>query len=107
MVSQQDCTRGGVTLACATFEMTSSTDPKSIQDLFARMFKNDKSFQEVKFDRFEMTNVVRVTLETATMVPHAWSLNKSVIMAATGPKGERFDASQKEARTMKFTYAQK
>ena len=107
MVSKGDCQRGGVTLACATFEMTSSTDPKGIEALMKRALSGAGGMEGVTVDRIEVSHVVRVTLETATMVPHGWSLQKDFGFAMTHPKEGRFEATQKETRATKYSYPPK
>lgn len=104
MVSKGNCRRGGRDLPCATFEMRSSTDPKSFEALLERVIRTAKGPQGIKYERFDVQTLVRVTLETDTMLPHDFTMTKTVQMVATVPGQGRMQAFSTDVRTAKYSY---
>ena len=104
MISKGNCRRAGKDLACATFELRSSIDPKSFEALLERIIKTAKGPQGIKYERFDVQTLVRVTLEADTMLPHNFTMAKTVQMVATVPGEGRMEAFSTDARTAKYSY---
>lgn len=104
MVEKSTCTRNGTARACAVFETRSAVDQPTAQALMQRMLEGAKNMPAVRFETFDVVTVVRVKLETETMVPHTLTSTKTVQVSAT-PAGEgRQEIKQVDRRTSRFEY---
>ena len=103
MVSRAPCTRLGTTYECATLELSSALDPKAMKQLLERLMEGAKGMPDFSSARYDIRTVMRVTLETGTMLPHAFEMTKTVQMDAT-IQGEKMQGGQVERRTTRFAY---
>ena len=104
MVEQGVCSRGGAKIDCALFEMRSAVDQAAIQTVMKRLLEGAKDAQGGQFEKIDLVTVMRLRLETDTMVPHEVSTTKTIEMTATSPQGARTEVKQVERRTSRFSY---
>lgn len=104
MVERRTCERGGAKIDCAVFEMRSAVDQAAMEALMKRMMSGIKDVPAVKYDRIDVVTVVRVRLETHTMVPHELTTTKTIEMAASAPGEGRMEMKQIDRRTSRFSY---
>ena len=103
MLSRAPCTRAGTTYDCATVELSSAPDPKAMRLVLDRLMAGAKDMQDFSYERYDLRTEMRVTLETATMLPHAFEMTKTMQVDAT-IKDQKMQGTQVERRTTKFTY---
>ena len=104
MVGTAPCSRGTGTFSCATFELKSAADQKSVQTVLEQMLRGVKGMEGVRYEHFDIQTVVRVTLETHTMLPHDFSMTKTVTMTVSKAGEGRFEGAQVDSRTAKYRY---
>ena len=104
MVERTECTRGGTRYACAVFEMRSEVDPASMREALARMLQGIKDMPQITYENIDMVTVVRVRLETATMLPHALTVTRTVDVTMSAADHPATLVRQIERRASTFTY---
>lgn len=104
MVERSECTRGGVHYACGVFEMRSEVDPASMRDAFARLTEGVKDVPRITYEDVDMVTIARVRLETATMLPHALTITRTVKMTMSAPGYPATVVRQVERRNSTFSY---
>jgi hypothetical protein len=104
MIEQGVCSRGGAKINCALFEMRSAVDQAAVKAVMKRLLEGAKDLQGGQFERIDIVTVMRLRLETETMVPHDLSTTKTIEMTATSPQGARTEVKQVERRTSRFSY---
>jgi hypothetical protein len=104
MIERIDCVRGGVRLECGVFETRSAVDQAAMEPIMKRLMEGVAGMQTVTYERLDVVSTARVRLETRTMVPHELATSRTVTMVATGPDGQRMNATQTDRRTWTFSY---
>jgi hypothetical protein len=104
MVARRECTRASALVSCATFEMSTSADPQSVGALLKRILDAARNMEGVTFEQYDLRTILRVTLETATMLPHALALTKTASTAMSIPGEGRVEIDQADKTIMTFTY---
>lgn len=105
MVEKGECTRGGVRYECGVFEMRSDVDPAALEGIMKRLLEGMKELAEAfKLDRFEMVTIVRVKLETGTMLPHELHTTRTVNVSMSAPGVPSMSTRQVERRASTFSY---
>jgi hypothetical protein len=63
-----------------------------------------KELEGLRYDELDIITVVRVKLETATMLPHDYSMTKTVKVKMSMPGESPVALTQIERRASTFTY---
>jgi hypothetical protein len=97
------CERTGETFTCATFEMKTVVDSEALATLTARLQKDSPMVLSSGVMPLELEEVIRVTMETGTMLPHEMVLTRVTRLRVTvsGESGIERDA---ESRRSVFVY---
>ena len=103
MIEKGSCARGGAKIDCALFELRSAVDQSAMAAVMKRVFEGAKDMGGVAFERMDVVTVVRVRLETHTMVPHELAMTKTVEMVVNAG-GARREVKQIDRRTSRFVY---
>jgi hypothetical protein len=104
MIEKGSCPRGGAKIDCALFELRSAVDQSAMAALMKRIFEGSKDMGGVTYERLDLVTVVRVRLETHTMVPHELTMTKTVEMAVNAPGSPRREVKQVDRRVSRFVY---
>jgi hypothetical protein len=82
--------------------MTSRPDAKAIESWLQKVITGALPGSEgVKYERYDALTVVDVTLETGSMLPHAFSLVRTSDLATQVP---RLQIAQSDRHMLKFNY---
>jgi hypothetical protein len=100
------CTRGGVARECAALDARWVASPDALRAMLAKLIEGVPDLGGTRYERMGLVNVARIRLETATMLPHEASSEKTVEMTVTDGK-ERIDVKQVDRRSSRFTYPEK
>ena len=103
MVEKGSCVRGAAKIDCAVFELRSAVDQSAMAAVMKRVFDGAKDMGGMALERIDVVTVVRVRLETLTMVPHELSSTKTVEMIVNTGR-ERREVKQIDRRTSRFVY---
>jgi hypothetical protein len=103
VTNRRSCTRAGQSLTCATFEMKTVLDSEALAELTARLLKDAPIVPKPTIKPLELEEVIRVTMETGTMLPHEMLLTRMSLMRvdADGQSRTNRDA---ESRRSVFAY---
>lgn len=99
------CKRGGVERRCAVLLMRSESDPedtKRLVESFLQSLAPDLSPQTPMFRTLAIENVLRVTTEPEGLIPHAYTLTKTMTGTVVTPNG---DLPIEQIDTTEVTYA--
>jgi hypothetical protein len=97
------CSRGGAQRSCSNLAMTSRVDQAGLRPLFDKLTQGMPDLQSVRVERLDVVTIVRVKLETETMLPHDVSWERTMEMTMVDGK-LRSDAKQVDRGTSRFTY---
>jgi hypothetical protein len=100
IVGREPCTRGPQVVECFTYEWRRNTD---VDALNAAMKGRTAGTNLPPSRALEMVEVLRVTSETATMLPHALTLTRTR-RGRVELNGKEEPTTDFEQRTMTFTY---
>jgi hypothetical protein len=104
MVETSECTRGGVRYACGLFEMRCEVDRASMREALARLLRGVKDMPAITYEDIDMVTVVRVRLETGTMLPHDLTTMRTIDVTMSAPGESTTAVRQTERRSSTFIY---
>jgi len=96
------CMRGTSTLECVTFEKTKTLDREILSQVRERLVQASPGAMLAAVEPVEVQELVRVTLETATMLPHEVVIQRQGSRRET--TGERRLSKDLERRRSTFVY---
>jgi hypothetical protein len=103
-VEQAECTRGAARYACGTFELTSRVDQSGFEAVMKRLLGGMKELEGLRYEELDIVTVIRVKLEIGTMLPHQYSMTKTVKVRMSMPGEQPVSMTQTERRSSTFTY---
>ena len=75
-----------------------------MRDALARLVAGVKDMPEITYEAIDMVTVVRVRLETATMLPHALAVTRTIDVTMSAPGHPATTVRQVERRDSTFSY---
>jgi hypothetical protein len=105
VIERVQCMRDGEPQACATYELRSSMDRDALKQIFDRMQAGAAELSQFSMTGVDYEGITRVTLETATMLPHAFVQTRTMHGTAS-VNGRTVTTSDFESLSSRFTYQQ-
>jgi hypothetical protein len=103
VTNQQPCRRGRDTVTCAVFEMRTVFDREALAALVARLEQGSPIAMAPAVRPLELETVLRVTMETGTMLPHEALLTRTSRMQED-VNGQPLARRDFESRRSVFVY---
>jgi hypothetical protein len=102
-----ECVEGSGKHDCVELRMVSTPDADSVAALMKQMMEAAVNMPETPaFQNFNIETVITLVAEPATLLPHYYSMTKTVSARFT-VAGESGELSQEEERTYNFSYNKK